>query len=238
MPELSALFQDLTNNLPRKGKAMKAKHEEVLGFVIHHEPSYDSVWELTRAQIKVQETIGYHFVIEDTGIIYMSLAPDERGHHSFYTRGDNIKLYPNQDPLHYDDWYLGVALVGEFVNAKQVEALVQLATAFMKSSPKFKVLGHRELPGAGCACPGTDFSLEYVRQEALRRLEDKSADVSWMKSYVSPKDAAVAMKSLLDSRESLLIRSRDKIRESMLSLRSAITSLSDLEREITREMER
>jgi len=233
----SAFFQDLSNSLPKGQGSLLPGKDPPRGLVIHHEPEHESSWEIARAHVKTYVSIGYHFVIEPSGVIYMTLSPEHRGHHAHYRRGDDIRKFPNRDPQFYDDWYLGVAFCGHDPLEKQVESLVQLTAAFLQTNPKFDIRGAKELPGKEhVLCPGNGFSLEYIRAEARRRLEDKGPDVSWMKEYVSPKDAAVSIKTVLDDREALLRATQVALRESTQILRSQLNVLADLDLSIGRAL--
>lgn len=241
MPSLKALAQDLVPNLPRKGSLIPAKVDTLKGMIVHHETA-ESVWQLCQRRLMSQDSVGYHYVIEDSGLICRTLEEEFRGHHDYYQRGDDIRKFPNQDPLYYDDYYLGLALLGSAdheVNRKQVESLVQLAQAFLAADPKFQLLGHKEVPGKGhSSCPGELFSMEYVRAEARRRIAAPVEAVKWMDSYATTKDAAMKTKALLDSRETVLHRARERVRESTLSLRAAVNLMVELDLELTKELDK
>jgi len=107
--------------------------------------------------------LGYHFVIGnghgspdgevETGARWLA---QENGAHAGITE--------------YNEYGIGICLVGDFTNShpteKQMQALVALCRDIMKRChiDADHVYGHRELPGATTECPGKQFDMDELRK--------------------------------------------------------------------------
>ncbi|AGL00264.1 N-acetylmuramoyl-L-alanine amidase [Desulfoscipio gibsoniae] len=107
------------------------------------------------------QDIGYHFVIERSGLVAPGRSPDQPGAHCI-AGCMNTKS-------------LGIALIGNLEEhpprPEQVEALIELLGRLIKQYhiPLANILGHREVPGAATACPGKYFPLAEVREKLQTR---------------------------------------------------------------------
>lgn len=125
---------------------------QVSNLIVHHSasPRDTTTVEKIREWHKARgwDDVGYHWVIESSGIIRQGRPPTVKGAHC---RGRN-----------WDSW--GVCVVGdntkasEAWNEAQEDALMRLIGAVRVILPGVKVLGHREFGGAQTECPGLDFS--------------------------------------------------------------------------------
>ena len=107
--------------------------------------------------IKGWPGIGYHFVIEDDGIIYQTNYLDTVSYHTgTYAPGDENR------------WSVGIALEGSFTDyppPRVQQDAAKALVAYLKDLLNItEIYGHREMPGAATQCPGNTYQewLPYV----------------------------------------------------------------------------
>ena len=236
---LAPLIIDIRAQLPQR--PYNEKMGKVLGTTVHHGAGDAGAYGIAEYHVNHPKNpqkpdywahIGYNFVIEMDGKVYYTLDLDSaRPYHAGYTEaerrpGDNLALFPDQDPRYYNDHYWAVCLQGNA--SKKAPTKAQLASLFRLLAALKSVMGtdhwiggHRELPGKASECPGTLLDCDYIRVEVEKLLKPRDdlgqiaypqeGDDPWLKAFPTTRDAAIAMKGAADNFGRVLVQTRDSL---------------------------
>ncbi len=132
--------------------------------IVHHSSRrYDlPAFVRFRHRLRGWEDTGYHYLIGDgrfseDGKLYTGRLEEHQGAHA----------------LGYNDRSLGVCLIGnldiDHPTERQIESLLRFLERYRtaKRIPLERILGHRELPDVIKSCPGSNVSMDRLR-ESLR----------------------------------------------------------------------
>lgn len=137
--------------------------EAITTLTIHHTVSPPERPIAQIAQYHVSSNgwpgIGYHFVIDDKGVIYQTNHLTTKSYHAGSASAPGDENY----------WSVGIALQGDFTNAPPPQAQQDAARWLVARlrgmlATATAVAGHRQMPGAQTACPGATWEswLPYV----------------------------------------------------------------------------
>lgn len=120
--------------------------------ILHHSASPRSTTTANQItewhKAKGWNTIGYHWVVEDGGVVVAGRPLDMRGAHC------------PQDNANYDS--IGICITGDNTvegegwSEEQINAAVRLTNSLCFIFGISLVYGHRDVPGTATLCPGLD----------------------------------------------------------------------------------
>jgi len=124
--------------------------------VHHSQRKIDSLKRIKDFHIRINkwEDIGYHYLIDKKGKIYVGRSEKFIGAHVF---GHNKNS-------------LGICLIGNFDEEKPAKKQIQTLIKFLKNKikkhkiPIKNILGHREFPEITKTCPGKFMDMDKIRK--------------------------------------------------------------------------
>lgn len=151
------IFSDIIHYLPQGPKSYHKRSLKVVDTIVVHHSGVDNQTAINYARHHVNTLkwpgIGYHFIIEKTGAIYMCNHLDTV---SYHVRGSNTRS-------------VGICLSGNHDNTMpehlQMVALTRLIPAILDMLPSVtRLMGHREMEGANTTCPGKHIDMDSIRK--------------------------------------------------------------------------
>lgn len=150
-----------------KFKKILSKRPYTKRIVIHHSASSDSTtveniqqWHYSRGW----SGIGYHYVIDQQGVITQGRPEDTQGAHAYQDQNHEA----NTDGI-------GICVIGNFMDSrptdKQLDSLVWLIQDIRTRYGDIPAIGHRDVMAT--ACPGNKFPLWEVQRRVASPHEDK-----------------------------------------------------------------
>jgi hypothetical protein len=165
-PEI--VIADIVEDLPQHStrKYVTRKRTDITHIAIHHtvSPPDRTIYSIASYHVhkKGWPGIGYHYVIKDTGEIFMTNYLETKSYHMGTLNA------PGDENL----FGVGISLQGDFTHnhppQAQKDAARKLVAYLRDKLPNdLFVGGHREMPGAATQCPGNTFGewIGYVAGE-------------------------------------------------------------------------
>lgn len=243
---------DIRHLLPKR--PYSEKMGDLLGIVVHHSAGNEGAYTIAEFHVNHPKNlwshIGYNWVIETNGRIHWTLdLEDAVPYHAGYTEsaGDDLALFPDQDPRYYNNHYYAVCLVGNLSKSDptpgQSGSLLDLLSALRHIyGPAFQIVGHKELPGKKTECPGGRVDMAVVRSKVESRIKGKEdtehlaypqpGDDEWLRKFPTTRDAAIAMKGAADGFGQVLLKVKVEVEETLTKLESAERQLRTIREEI------
>ena len=132
--------------------------------IIHHSGrQIDSPTSIKNLHVNKNgwEDIGYHFIIGNDN-------PFVQDGKVYFARPEK---FVGAHALGFNKNSLGICLIGNFDTHKPTKAQIEILIHFLRKKmlqyeiPAKNVFGHRELQGVTKTCPGTNFNMDWLRQQ-------------------------------------------------------------------------